>query len=88
MLAARFKQCALMPLAASPLLSALVGGLDLVYLGAYKKLLKFFEVCRNVIHVMWLQDHEARLANLTLEQPLSSRHQQLPTSTPHTYHYK
>ena len=31
-------------LAASPLLSALVGGLDLVYLGAYKKLLKFFEV--------------------------------------------
>jgi len=43
MLAARFKQCALMPLAASPLLSAFVGGSGLVHLGAYGKLLKKFE---------------------------------------------
>ena len=40
MLAARFKQCALMLLAASPLLLVLVGGLDLVRLGACGKLLK------------------------------------------------
>ena len=40
MLAARFKQCALMPLVASPLFSALVGGSDLVHLGACGKLLK------------------------------------------------
>ena len=31
--------------------------------------------CWNVSHVMWFQDHEARLAYLTLEQPLTSRHQ-------------
>jgi len=39
MLAALFKQSALMPLAVSPLLSALVGGSDLVHLGACRKLL-------------------------------------------------
>lgn len=38
MLVALFKQCSLMPLAASPLLSALVGGSDLVHLGACGKL--------------------------------------------------
>ena len=43
MLAARFKQCALMPLAASPLLSALVGGSDLIHLGACGKPSKKFE---------------------------------------------
>ena len=31
--------------------------------------------CRNVSHVTWSRDHEARLANLTLEQPLTSRQQ-------------
>ena len=29
--------------------------------------------CRNVIYVMWSRDHEARLTNLTLEQPLTSK---------------
>ena len=43
MLAAQFKQCALVPLAASPLLSALVDGSDLVHLGTCGKLLKKFE---------------------------------------------
>jgi len=43
MLAALFKQCALVPLAVSPLLSALVGGSDLVHLGAFGKLLKKIE---------------------------------------------
>jgi hypothetical protein len=38
MLAAQFKQYALMPLAVSPLFSALVGGSDLVHLGACGKL--------------------------------------------------
>jgi len=33
----------------------------------------------------WLRDYKARLANLTLEQPLTSKQQQLPTLTPHTY---
>ena len=41
MLAARFKQCPLMPLAASPLLLALVGSSDLVHLGACGKLENF-----------------------------------------------
>jgi hypothetical protein len=35
--------------------------------------------CRNVSHVTWSRDHEARLANLTLEQPLTSR-QELTTN--------
>jgi hypothetical protein len=35
--------------------------------------------CQNVNYVTWSRDHEARLANLTLEQPLTSR-QQLTTN--------
>ena len=50
MLAARFKQCALMPLAASPLLSVLVGGSDLVRLGACGKLLKKFEGDKRLMY--------------------------------------
>jgi hypothetical protein len=49
MLAARFKQCALMPLAAS-LLLVFVGGSDLVHLGAYGKLLKKFEGDKRLMY--------------------------------------
>jgi len=35
--------------------------------------------CWNVSHVTWSRDHEARLTNLTLEQPPTSR-QQLTTN--------
>jgi hypothetical protein len=50
MLAARFKQCALMPLAVSPLLSALVGGSDLVHLGTCGKLLKKSEGDKRLMY--------------------------------------
>src|ERR1700685_2815775 len=33
--------------------------------------------CQNINHVMWSRDHKARLVNLTLEQPLTSRQQSI-----------
>ena len=51
-------------------------------LAFFLKLLQY----RNISYMTWSRDREARLANLTLEQPLTSRQQELLTLTPYTYY--